>query len=64
MNQKYIEVYQYLQSAKTHNDYANIIKDMIKISPLGYFAVIKTLPFKKLYDEVVAFTPLLNDKKY
>ena len=53
-----------LQIAKTHNDFANILKEMIKISPLGYFATIKTKEFKKLYDEVIAFTPLLNDKKY
>ena len=42
--------------------FANILKEMIKISPLGYFATIKTNEFKKLYDEVIAFTPLLNDK--
>jgi hypothetical protein len=37
---------------------------MIHISPLGYFSVIKTKDFKQLYDEVINFTPLLNDSKY
>lgn len=64
MEQKYLVAYQMLQIAKTHDDFANVLKEMIKISPLGYFATIKTKEFKKLYDEVIAFTPLLNDKKY
>lgn len=64
MNAKYIHAYQKLKCAISHEDYSDILKEMISISPLGYFQILKKKDFKKLYDEVVRFTPLLNDKKY
>ena len=64
MNIKYSRICQQLALAVSHNDYVNILTEMIKISPYGYFNIIKTLPFKKLYDEIMQFTPLLVDKKY
>lgn len=64
MDIKYSNVCQQLTLAVSHNDYVNVLTEMIKISPYGYFNIIKTLPFKKLYDEIMQFTPLLVDKKY
>ena len=53
MDIKYSRICQQLALVVSHNDYVNILTEMIKISPYGYFNIIKTLPFKKLYDEIM-----------